>query len=197
MDIEQAVMTRPDAARSMFRDYRQAITDKRATRDDVAIYRGLRAVLRGAKVIDINMAMGLGGRNVHGQPKFAIVRADAPTTYCRGSGSAFVFSSSESTWGRRPKGELSIPLSSFPLRPHGAPAAHEVSCRAQTPSIPPQFRPATGQLSEYHILFEAEWRRVPPVDPFLLKRIDGPFFVVLAAWNLSLLEQAILRTKFV
>jgi hypothetical protein len=65
------------------------------------------------------------------------------------------------------------------------------------PSVPPQFRP-TGALSDYHILFEAEWQRVPPVDPMLLKQIghaESPLFVVLAAWDLSPLEQAVLRAK--
>jgi hypothetical protein len=58
--------------------------------------------------------------------------------------------------------------------------------------IPLQHRP-DGKLSDHHVLFEAEWRRLPAADPMLLKRIDGPLFVVLAAWDLTPLEQAVLR----
>lgn len=45
--------------------------------------------------------------------------------------------------------------------------------------------------SDYYILWEVdEWKKVPPVDPYLLRRITSNFFVVLAGWNLTELERA-------
>lgn len=198
MNIEPAVMQSRDVSHRMMREYRQSIEDKRATKDDVAIYRGLRAVLRGQKVIDINLAMGLGGLDAQGHPRFAIVRANAPRTYLRRHGSFYRFSSKSSDWdGRVKHAHIDVAAVHFGSRPLGAPHFWDMqNDEAQTPSIPPQHRPS-GNLADYHILYEAEWRKVPPVDPFLLKRIDGPFFLVLAAWNLSPLEQAILRTKLI
>ena len=37
--------------------------------------------------------------------------------------------------------------------------------------IPPHLMPV-GKLSRYHILWEAEWKRIPPKDPILLQHIE-------------------------
>lgn len=42
---------------------------------------------------------------------------------------------------------------------------------------------------------EAQWRPVPPVDPFLLKHLGGTLYVVLAQWDLTPLEQAVLAGR--
>ena len=56
-----------------------------------------------------------------------------------------------------------------------------------------------GSLSDYLILFEVDnWQeRVAPVprmgDPYLLKRINNNTFVVMAEWDVTPVEQAIIR----
>jgi len=45
--------------------------------------------------------------------------------------------------------------------------------------------------------FEADWkpvrdRRRAPGDPALLKHLGGPFYAVLATWDLTFVEQAVL-----
>ncbi len=65
------------------------------------------------------------------------------------------------------------------------------------PMVPADVRPATGQLREWHILFEVDqWHDSPvidvPTDPLLLKRIYGPFFEVLAVWDLTEVERSVL-----
>src|SRR5207253_8584714 len=65
--------------------------------------------------------------------------------------------------------------------------------KAMVPIIPPHLRPADA-LSNYYILSEAHWSPEPPRDPFLLKRIDGFLFAVLAAWDLTEIERAVLGT---
>lgn len=62
---------------------------------------------------------------------------------------------------------------------------------AMVPIIPPELRPPHA-LSNYHILWEADWRPEPPVDPALLKHIGGDLYAVLATWNLTEVERAVL-----
>jgi hypothetical protein len=39
------------------------------------------------------------------------------------------------------------------------------------------------------------WEYVPHPDPILLKRLSGSLFVVLAAWDLTELEQKVLKGR--
>jgi hypothetical protein len=66
---------------------------------------------------------------------------------------------------------------------------------AIVPLIPIEHRPKRG-LANYHVLWEAEWRKVPPVDPVLLRRIGAAdLWVVCAAWDLTPVEQAALAAR--
>lgn len=67
--------------------------------------------------------------------------------------------------------------------------------RAMTPLIPPDIMPARGlDRSKHLILWEVEsWDMAPPVDPMLLKPIGGGLYAVVAQWDLTPLEQEILR----
>ena len=65
---------------------------------------------------------------------------------------------------------------------------------ASIPYIPPQFRPPHA-LENYHLLWEAEWRRNSGSqrrDPMLLRRIGGDLFAVVAAWDLTDVEKLVL-----
>lgn len=191
MNIEAGVMTIPYLeALDAYRNYATAVKAQRASREDLMLYRGLRALIRGKKVIDLNAVIGAAGRDTHGRPKLAVARADWPHVTCDGFSGSFRFV--REVFGRRSRGTVEVPVRCFPVAVAGTPPSHTVRCRAQVPLIPPQLRPASA-VTDHHLLFEAEWERQPPVDPMLLKRIDGPFFVVLAVWALTPLEQAVLR----
>ena len=45
-----------------------------------------------------------------------------------------------------------------------------------------------------HLLWEPRWERRPrpPGDPALLKHLAGPLYAVLATWDLTPVEQAVL-----
>lgn len=190
MNIESATMTVDRAvAREHYRAYRDAVRSKRATRDDAMLYRAYRALVRGQKIIDLQRAIGDAGCYDSGLPKLAVSRADRPMVFCRSYVAQVTFSASEYTFGRRPRGEVSIPAKYFPQR------RQMTDGRAAVPTIPPQYRPPAHQLVEHHILWEAEWLPRPVGDPMLLKHVDGPFYVVLAAWDLSPLEQAVMRQR--
>ena len=66
---------------------------------------------------------------------------------------------------------------------------------APLPGIPLHLRPKRG-LENYHILWEAEWERRPPGDPMLLRRIGkSDAWLVVAAWDITPVEQAVLATR--
>ena len=63
------------------------------------------------------------------------------------------------------------------------------------PIIPVHLRPKRG-LANYHVLWEAEWERVVPRDPYLLRRIGkADLWLVVAHWELSPVEMAALSTR--
>lgn len=70
--------------------------------------------------------------------------------------------------------------------------------RAMVPLVPPALRPV-HHLRNYYVLWEADWEKArpphPPRDPALLKRIGGDLFAVLAVWDLSELERAVLAGR--
>jgi hypothetical protein len=61
------------------------------------------------------------------------------------------------------------------------------------PIIPAPIRP-TRRLDQYHILWEADWQAAP-TDPILLQKLTGNLFVILAAWDLTELERAVLSVR--
>ncbi len=176
-------------AQKAYTSYRQTIKDGRATKDDVALARAYHALLRGKKVIDVALALEGAGLDHRGLPKLAIARADWPSVNCFRRDGRFVFTSRPWWHGRTPRGEVGVRVALPPnLDPSG---------RAQVPIVPPQFRPK-GPLDNYHLLFEAVWEPKPTRDPLLLQQIgaaDSLLFGVLAAWDLTPLEQAVLRAK--
>jgi len=63
--------------------------------------------------------------------------------------------------------------------------------------MPPEHRPSHHPRN-YLMLWEAEWsvdQSVPPGDPALLSHIGGDLYEVLAEWDLTPLEQAVLAGR--
>lgn len=139
------------------------------------------------KALESIIAAGIGNDRL---PKLALVRADAPFCFLRvwNDGSAS-FGMQETTWGRIARDKIFR----FPGRafPHAKPGNYQ----ALTPHIPPDIRPARG-LENYHILFEADWTKAPPVDPILLRRIGrGDAWLVCGAWDLTEVERAVMAGR--
>jgi hypothetical protein len=65
---------------------------------------------------------------------------------------------------------------------------------ATVPLIPVHLRPRRG-LQNYHILWEAEWTKRYPVDPYLLRRFGGDAWLVVAAWDLTDVERAVMSQR--
>jgi len=189
MNAETMTLTVPyHEARERYSAYERLAKDGKATGTDRALYRAYRSVLNGGRVLDIIGSMQTAGLNAQQLPKLAICRADAATCHFFLKNDHWWFST-KFLWAyskeRAPRGTVKLPRRSL------LQASHDGG-QAKVPFIPPHCRPKHA-LHNYHVLWEAEWDTKPPSDPFLLKHLDGPFYVVVAMWNLTALEQAVMR----
>lgn len=185
-----------DRARQEYLKYLAACKQS-PTADLLLIKQIYRELSLGKRVINVDEAIGDAGPNADGFPLLAIARADQKfcelfTKWDSTRGNQIVFGNLDKRIDKR---RWLQPLYRVPDRA----LANEFAAnrrlpkyqRAIVPTIPPNIRPF-GNLAKYWILFEAEWKPIPPVDPILLRRLSGPFFVVLAQWDLTEVERAVL-----
>jgi hypothetical protein len=198
MDVNTVTME-PEAAEKAFREYRAAFMAER-NRIDGQLMRGYKALAEGKTVIGLTDAMTTAGADELGRPRLAIARADESQIQMRidGDGS---FRFDPDFWGRaRSEDRLfSFPVGVLPPPPRteGLDEWREPwndRWTATLPFIPPQYRPPLA-MQNYHLLWEAEWRRArgsQRKDPMLLRRIGGDMFAVVAAWDLTEVEKLVL-----
>ena len=152
---------------------------------DRLIARAYRAIKRGKRVLDLFDSMRIAGVDELGRPKLAIARLDWKSCELKyWPHDATVHFREVPRWGGSKKA-ISLPASCLPGL-----IAPKSSLQAVIPSVPPKYRPETPKL--FHILWEADWKDVP-VDPLLLKHVGGSLYIVLAAWDLTAVERAVLR----
>jgi hypothetical protein len=64
------------------------------------------------------------------------------------------------------------------------------------PLIPPRHRPRKHRLHLFHVLWEVEaWNLAPPFDPALVRHLRGDAWSVIATWDLTSLERAVLSGR--
>ena len=180
------------------------------TEMDREIRRTYAEIAKGRTIIKAIESVAAAGVGEDRLPKLALVRADQPqcflgvepATHLSGGmvRMAHTWDGASSGWRRRlrfswPRAAFGPDLSpGVPWR-HGVTGHSMIERQAITPIIPVHLRPRTA-LSNYHILFEAEWRRVVPKDPFLLRRMgQGDLWLVVAAWDLTEVERAALQAR--
>lgn len=187
MNVPTITMDRHEA-RTAFLAYRKAVRE-RHTKEDEAIMRGYRALSVGQQVLNVREALKAAGADEKNRPKLAICRSDG--RWCRyraWSEPTFVMDDTPFGWGRPARTKrLKFPIDTLPRLTS--------DLRALVPPIPPALRPA-GDLAKFFTLWEAEWQPVPPVDPMLLKHLGGELYIVLATWDLTELERAVLAGRF-
>jgi hypothetical protein len=193
-------------AREAFLAYRNLVREGRATEDDELLMRSYRAIAQGKRVLDLRETLKLGGLDEQLRPRLAIARADLQHV-------VFGHSWHAERWCYRPDGRsgrlpfsdgraIAVTRGVYPLL-DGASYVTKVEgkrpgysrIRAAVPPIPAHLRPPATALSGLHILWEAEWEPVAPRDPILLKRIGGFLYAVLAQWDLTELERAVLGAR--
>lgn len=211
MNIPTITMDRAEARRA-FLEYRSAVRealdreitlvdDRRAAavaerrESDEALMRGYRQLSLGYQVIDLRRVLSEGGQDEQGRPRLAVARADEQQVHMdRARDGAVTFSvrwTRQRSDHRDPRTQRSLAFPAGTLPVLQSPTL--VSADAVVPTIPPRLRPA--QLDRYHLLWEAEWRRVAPVDPALLRALGDGLYVVVATWDLTELERAVLGIR--
>lgn len=161
-------------ARIMRSRYWRACRERRSDEDRL-MAKMFGQLARGRQIIDVREAIHAGGFDNKDRPKLAIARADWTRLSFRAY--EFVFCKQGNQTG--------IKIQKPPKYTGWG------VWQAIVPSIPPHLRPA-GDLSKYHLLFEADWHAAPG-DPLLLERIHGTLYAVLAQWDLTEVERAVLN----
>ena len=186
-----------DEAEAYLREYAKLIESER-TAEDEAIAQGYRAAKRGLRVISMTATIAAGGWFDNGLPRIAVVRADATKCYVHRGWSdnpGLVFTDSPAADNRGAlvgSHSVRVPLTDMPE------LSRREWRRALTivPVIPPRFRPKRSRLHRHHVLWEVEsWTPEPPKDPALLRHIRGDLWSVLAVWDLTDLERAVLGQR--
>ncbi len=173
----------PTHARELWQKYQSHV--HRQTPADAEIAAIYKRIAQGKTVIRALDSIRVAGLNAEGFPKLAIVRADAQTCFWRPSNGSCTF-------GRRyPRSNdkrTTVRMDWPGLRPV------KWEGEAVVPLIPVHLRPKRG-LQNYHILWEAEWTKRYPVDPYLLRRFGGDAWLVVAAWDLTDVERAVMSSR--
>jgi hypothetical protein len=201
MQTQSITMTRAEA-RDLYRAYKKHKHWSQPIDDEIR--RAYQLLGQGRLIIKALESIAVAGLNAEGLPKLAICRADALACELRldKNGTARMHDARvtprnaphTNRWSwhevEQTKSVILFPRGTFHDVPQDIWRA-----TALVPSVPLHLRPQRG-LANYHILFEAEWTRIPPKDPFLLRRIGkADLWLVVAAWNLTEVERAALSTR--
>lgn len=208
MDLTTLTMTGGRlAARQAFLEYKHAVDASfakeigvydrnkleviaRQREADEAIMAGYRQLALGRQVIDVRATVASGGLNAKGFPKIALARADMERVSVRlGREGEVIFDRPDRRGAARSSYRITLPEETFP-RDRSRGTWDGIRANAMVPIIPPKFRP-TIALDRFWLLFEASYQSAP-VDPALLKPIGTGLAVVVATWDLSPLERAVL-----
>ncbi len=184
----------PDQARELWRSYQKHKHYSTPVDQEIAaIYKQIaqgRTVVRALASI---VAAGLyeAASPYANLPKLAISRADAKQVFWRPERQGGRFTIDQ--WARSNQAasrRVDIPRGMWPSMTSGYPNGVSL-----LPTVPLHLRPKRG-LENYYILWEAEWRPIPPGDPLLLRRIgQADAWLVVAAWDLTPVERAALSTR--
>jgi hypothetical protein len=206
-------ITRQDA-RKAYLDYKRAVLSAASPdekKDYEGLWRGYKAIAAGQHVLDLGQTLSVAGVQEETLfPRLAICRADARICRCvlKTDGSA-TFMDEAVRWRRASRRQVTLPVNTFPrfftrwnagvsvrYRPGGLLERERWfnEATAVVPLVPPQLHPRAA-LENYHILWDAVWTPAPPKDPLLLRHLAGQLYAIVAHWDLTPLEQAVLRGR--
>jgi hypothetical protein len=174
-------------ARELYREYRKHQHYSQPIDDEVR--RTYQLIAQGRVVIRALEAVRLAGLNDEGLPKLAIMRATEKRCFFRGESDGAARFSDTQYPRAKDRNTITYPRGSFTF------PRQVWQAEAMLPTIPLHLRPKRG-LANYHVLWEAEWKKIAPVDPMLLRRIGkADLWLVVAAWDLTPVEQAALAGR--
>ena len=154
---------------------------------------------KGKELIDVYLITKKFGLNKKGLPRVAISRADIPELFFRKRDTGSGRFEMESGWNRKGwQSDIELPQETYDIHwARDGNSQWQISkevVKTKVPRVPIEIMP-DGNLKNYYILWEVkEWEDVPDAkDPLLLKRISQNLFVILGTWDVTPLEQSIMR----
>lgn len=200
MDVQKIVVD-PDEVRRLHQDYKSQV--KFETDVDREI-RQIYAALNKGKVIIMGAAsIVAAGVKEDGLPKLAMAKANVRQAFLHIEGHydrpnshpdrmVRMSHTRNGAQGRTRHERMGWLQSAWPgLRQ----SQYASDFTAPMPLIPGHLRPKVA-LDAYHVMWEAEWSRIVPKDPYLLRRIGkSDMFLVVAHWDLTEIERAVLQSR--
>lgn len=202
MNVQPLKVSRNDAWKA-FREYQSAVKGDRSEvrkvwkNEDRSLMRAYRNIANGKQVIDLRDAFANAGTKFYDTcpielPQLAIAPSDAESCALelfRNGGAKFV--DGNVSW-RSKRRAVVMPEGTFPKQDHANWHLYRDQ-KTVVPMVPPRLRPK-HDMGNYWTLWEVEsWTPNPSRDPMLLKHIGGALYVVLATWDLTDVERAVLR----
>jgi len=208
VDVATIQMTREQAVEKLEAWKLEKHADAKVAREDCI--KGYEALAEGKTLVHLDGAIRGGGFHASGFPKLAIARADREKVRFEWNSSAHLasYDSRAHHWyGPVRRGNPGTLVRSIDM--HRTPGIQRtrsdrstffvsLSGWAQVPLLPAEHRPEKGLLRDWFILWEVDqWFADPdPVqpdrDPMLLEHVAGQLYAVLAEWDLTELERAVM-----
>lgn len=195
MDVQQLTMPKRQAKEKLA--YVRKQLHRRADAEYAQLEVAYRAAAQGKPLIVLSQAIASAPRDAKGRPRIAIARADRVQVQMRTQRAAVNYRS------------VARGMSFYQIRP-GAGVEIGVQLQGMDPSIadgyslvpliPPDVR-GVHALNTSFILWEVEqWadsiiNLQPDRDPLLLKHLGGDLYAVVAEWDLTDIERAIMAGR--
>lgn len=174
---------------------RLQIEKSRMEKEDTQLLLAYKALMKaGTRLIHLPNVIREGGWTKNWLPKLAVARAsDKQVQFFTGNAPYF----EGGPWMSKVEQTIRVTPNIFPAEIRNPEwrknHSHPSRATALVPAVPPNLRP--DELTEYHILWEAEWSFQAPGDPILLSRVNEDMFAIVAQWDLTPLEQRILESR--
>lgn len=165
-----------------------------------------RILAEGKKLIDVGVAIRECGFDEKMRPKLALARADRKEVRFRWYGHddtcEFLTTEHPSQFPQLcERVNMNRLHNQFLQGVNGQRWAETVEGFALVPMVPADAYSGPAKWPSLHILWEVEkWADEsklsrPPVDPYLLRRVDGDLFEVLAEWDLTEIERYVMAGR--
>ena len=190
MELHRITMD-AEAAKKAYRE-RRRVFGAFSTREEDQVRAGYRAMARGQQLISLSAAMRTAGVDDKGLPRLAVCRADAEWVYTHGvqEDGSVLFRMDRVSEDRDERRRVKVASGTF------APPRRQTwkSWAAMVPVIPAPLRPSR-RLENFYTLWDVDWHLVPPEDPALLQHVGGDLYAVVAVWDLTPLERAVMSNR--
>lgn len=186
----QTISMPPYQAEDLLRQYRRALHNK-ADAEYQAAAAGYEAMAKGAKLLHLSNVIAAAPADAQGRPRLAVCRADRKQVCFEWNGGSTIVRYS-------PVGSPRMAATRAEMSRLN-PAGRWLTGYALVPMVPPSA--GRHDLRKHHVLWEVEqWadqriRAQPDRDPYLLRHLRGDLYIVVAEWDLTDLERAIMTAR--